>query len=88
MIGSVRLVMSRQTLSSMQAEIVRASLLVAVALSALLLVVLLGITSRLTVPMRTLSAIMRRAQEGENGRARRAGGHARDRATCSRPSTP
>ena len=65
MIGSVRLVMSRQTLSSMQAEIVRASLLVAVVLSALLLVVLLGITSRLTVPMRTLSATMRRAQDGE-----------------------
>ena len=65
MIGSVRLVMSRKTLSSMQSEIVRASLLVAVALSALLLLVLLGITSRLTVPMRTLSATMRRAQEGE-----------------------
>jgi hypothetical protein len=53
MIGSVRLVMSRKTLSSMQSEIVRASLLVAVALLALLLLVLLG-TSRLTVPMRTL----------------------------------
>ena len=65
MIGSVRLVMSRQTLSSMQGEIVRASLTVAVVLSAVLLLVLFGITSRLTVPMRNLSEIMRRAQEGE-----------------------
>jgi len=65
MIGSVRLVMSRQTLSSMQSEIVRSSLLVAVVLSAALLVVLFGITSRITGPMRNLSATMRRAQEGE-----------------------
>jgi len=65
MIGSVHLVMSRQTLSSMQDEIVRASLTVAVVLSAVLLLVLFGITSRLTVPMRNLSETMRRAQEGE-----------------------
>ena len=66
LIGSVRLVMSRQTLSSMQSEIVRASLLVAVMLSAMLLVILLAITARLTVPIRSLSAIMRRAQDGES----------------------
>lgn len=65
LIGAVRLVMSRQTLSSMKSEIVRASLAVAVVLSALLLLVLLGITQRLTVPMRNLSAVMRRAQSGE-----------------------
>ena len=65
MIGTVRLVMSRQTLSSMLSEIVRSSLTVAVVLSGLLLLVLLGITQRLTVPMRNLSAVMRRAQEGE-----------------------
>jgi len=70
LIGSVRLVISRQTLSRMQSEIVRASLLVALVLSALLLFVLLGITSRLTVPMRKLSETMNSAQNGEkNARA-------------------
>ena len=64
LLGSVRLVMSRQTLSSMRAEIVRSSLGVAVLLSAVMLLVLLAVTSRLTVPIRQLAAIMRRAQDG------------------------
>ncbi len=64
LLGSVRLVMSRQTLSSMRAEIVRSSLGMAVLLSAVMLLVLLALTSRLTVPIRQLAAIMRRAQDG------------------------
>ena len=64
LLGSVRLVMSRQTLSSMRGEIVRSSLTVAVLLSGLMLLVLLAVTSRLTVPIRQLAAIMRRAQDG------------------------
>ncbi|MFM7275221.1 MAG: ATP-binding protein, partial [Gammaproteobacteria bacterium] len=65
LLGTVRLVMSRQTLSSMRSEIVRSSLGVAVVLAAILLALLLGITSRLTVPIRQLAEIMRRAQDGE-----------------------
>jgi diguanylate cyclase (GGDEF)-like protein len=65
LIGSVRLVMSRETLASMQSEIVRSSVLVALGLSAALLLVLLGVTARLTEPMRKLAEIMRRAQQGE-----------------------
>ena len=65
-IGSVRLTMSKGTLSSMQGEIVESSIMVALLLSAVLLLVLLTITSRLTVPMRKLSDVMRRAQDGES----------------------
>lgn len=63
-IGAVRLVMSRQTLLKMQSEIVWSSVTVAVVLAGLLVLVLLGITQRLTVPMRNLAAVMRRAQDG------------------------
>lgn len=76
LIGGVRLVMSRQTLSSMKAEIVRAGLIVAVVFSAVLILVLYGITQRLTRPMRELSAVMRRAQSGEqDARAALGGTH-------------
>jgi len=65
MIGAVRLIMSRQTLANMRSEIVRSGLMVAAVLAALSLLVLFGITQRLTGPMRNLSAVMRRAQAGE-----------------------
>jgi len=65
LIGSVRLTMSKRTLLSMQNEIVQGSIAVGLALSAMLLLLLLSITSRVTNPIRKLSQIMRRAQDGE-----------------------
>ena len=63
--GYVRVLMSKDVLHDMGVGILRGNLAVSLSLAALLLIVLLFITTRLTNPLKNLAETMRRAEEGE-----------------------
>ena len=65
LVGYVRIYLGKDTLRQMEADIFRYNLLVSLALAALLLIILLAITNRITNPIRELAKIMKRAKEGE-----------------------
>ncbi len=65
LVGYVRIVLGKESIHRMEADIFRYNLLVSLALAALLLVILLAITTRITNPIRDLATIMGRAKEGE-----------------------
>ncbi|ADE14558.1 diguanylate cyclase [Nitrosococcus halophilus Nc 4] len=65
LIGFVRVVMGKDTLKTLATDILHGNLLVSIALAAVLLLVLLGITARITTPLRNLAETMRQAQLGE-----------------------
>lgn len=65
LIGFVRLVMTKKTLDSMVGDILRGNLVVSIALAAILLLLLLAITKRLTNPLKNLAETMKRAELGE-----------------------
>jgi diguanylate cyclase (GGDEF)-like protein len=65
LIGYVRVKIGKETLKRMAADILRGNLLLSSGIALVLLAVLLAITSRVTTPLRRLSEIMHRAQNGE-----------------------
>ena len=65
LIGFVRVVKGKKTLNTMARDILRGNLGVSIILAAMLLIVLLIITARLTKPLKNLSEIMQRADQGE-----------------------
>jgi diguanylate cyclase (GGDEF)-like protein len=64
-LGHVRVVMGKETLNTMENNILRTNLVVSSTLSGILLFVLLAITTRMTTPLRNLADKMRRAEGGE-----------------------
>ncbi|MEN8129292.1 MAG: response regulator, partial [Pseudomonadota bacterium] len=64
-LGHVRVVMGKETLNTMEENILRTNLVVSSALSGILLFILLTITTRMTTPLRKLAEKMHRAEEGE-----------------------
>lgn len=64
-IGYVRLVMSKDTLKRMEADILRYNFTVSITLASLLLLALLAITNRVTRPLQDLAKTMHRAERGE-----------------------
>lgn len=64
-IGYVRLAMSQQTLKQMEADILKYNLAVSTAMAVVLLLILRTITARVTIPIKNLASIMRRAESGE-----------------------
>ena len=65
LLGHVRVVMSKDSLTTMADNLLRINLLVSITLAGILLAVLLAITRRVTTPLKNLSEIMRRAEAGE-----------------------
>lgn len=65
LIGFVRLVMDKGTLESMEQGILRINLAVSGGFALTFLVLLMGLTRRLTRPLKALAAIMGRASAGE-----------------------
>jgi diguanylate cyclase (GGDEF)-like protein len=65
LIGFVRVVMGKETLKTMAANILNTNMLVSVAFATIFLLFLLAITKRLTTPLKHLADIMRRATSGE-----------------------
>lgn len=65
LLGHVRVIIGKDTLSAMTSDILQTTFLVSGALATVLLLLLLGITSRVTTPINNLSEIMRRAEQGE-----------------------
>jgi diguanylate cyclase (GGDEF)-like protein len=65
LIGFVRLTMGKETLTSMQASLLRANLGASGAIALLFLVFLLAITRRLTTPLKHLAGLMERASANE-----------------------
>ena len=64
-LGHVRVILGKETLNTMEQNILRTNLVVSSTLSAILLFVLLAITTRMTTPLRNLADKMRRAEKGE-----------------------
>lgn len=64
LVGYVRLLMGKETLRSMEADIFRFNLIVSFALAAVLLVFLLAITNQMTGPLNKLAGVMRSARAG------------------------
>jgi diguanylate cyclase (GGDEF)-like protein len=65
LIGHVRVKMGKSTLKTMAASILHTNLLVSIAFALVLLLLLLAITKRLTIPLKNLAEIMRKASSGE-----------------------
>ncbi|MEH6358116.1 MAG: EAL domain-containing protein [Pseudomonadales bacterium] len=64
LIGYVRLLMGKETLRRMEADIFRFNLIVSFVLAGVLLIVLLAITKQMTNPLNKLAGVMRSAREG------------------------
>jgi len=65
LLGHVQVVIGKQTLSAITADILQSTFLVSGSLAVILLLSLLAITSRVTTPLKNLADIMRRAEQGE-----------------------
>ncbi len=65
LIGFVRVAMAKSTLNNLSGTILHSNLLVSITLAAVLLLLLLGITTRLVVPLKNLAENMKRADRGE-----------------------
>ncbi len=65
LVGFVRVVMGKDTLKTMASDILRGNLVISVVLAAVLLLLLLGITTRMTRPLKALAESMHRAELGE-----------------------
>ncbi len=65
LIGFVRLVMSKESLKTMKANILYSNFAVSAVFAMVFLLFLFGITHRLTTPLKHLAGRMRRAQAGE-----------------------
>jgi diguanylate cyclase (GGDEF)-like protein len=65
LLGFVRLAMGKDTLWAMENSILRTNLVVAIAFASLFLLILLGVTKRLTTPLQHLANTMDRASAGE-----------------------
>lgn len=65
LLGHVRVIIGKETLSAMTADIMQSTFMVSGILASILLVLLLAITSRVTTPLKNLADIMRRAEQGE-----------------------
>jgi diguanylate cyclase (GGDEF)-like protein len=65
LLGFVRIVVSKETLKRMGADILRSNLIISTTFAGLLFLVLLTLTARLTTPLQNLANIMRRANLGE-----------------------
>ena len=65
LLGHVQVAVGKETLNAMEADILRTNLVVSGSLAALILLVLLSITRRLTTPVKHLASIMTRAAGGE-----------------------
>lgn len=65
LLGFVRLVMGKDTLLAMERSILHTNLVVAIAFASVFLLILLGITKRLTTPLQQLAQTMDRASAGE-----------------------
>ena len=64
LVGYVRLLMGKETLRRMEADIFRFNLIVSFVLAGVLLVILLAITNQMTRPLNKLASVMRSAREG------------------------
>jgi diguanylate cyclase (GGDEF)-like protein len=64
-IGYVTLVLSKSTLNGMTLQILRSNIAISTLVAIILLILLLFLTRRLTIPIRELSRVMRKAQSGE-----------------------
>lgn len=67
LIGFVRVALGKGTLQRVAADILRGNLLVSVTLALMLLLLLMAITKRMTLPLQELAARMKRAEGGEKG---------------------
>lgn len=65
LLGFVRLAMGKDTLWAMENSILRTNLVVVIAFASLFLLILLGVTKRLTTPLQHLANTMDRASAGE-----------------------
>lgn len=65
LIGFVRVVMGKNTLKALERDILQGNLLVSITLSAVLLLFLLAITTRMTTPLKNLAEKMKQAELGE-----------------------
>ncbi len=65
LLGYVRLVMSKKTLNRMTSNILKYNLIVSIIMASILLLLLLAITSKVTIPIKHLAEAMRRAKDGE-----------------------
>ncbi len=65
LIGFVRVVIGKETLDAMVADILHGNLVASMSLASILLFLLLAITRRLTTPLKNLADMMRRAKQGE-----------------------
>lgn len=65
LIGFVRVAMVKATLNDLAGTILHSNLVASTALAAILLLLLLGITTRLIVPLKNLAEDMKRAERGE-----------------------
>ena len=64
LVGYVRLLMGKETLRRMEADIFRFNLIVSFVLAGVLLIILLAITKQMTSPLNKLAGVMRSAKEG------------------------
>lgn len=64
LVGYVRLLVGKETLRRMEADIFRFNLVVSFVLAGVLLVILLAITNQMTRPLNELAGVMRSAREG------------------------
>ncbi|ADJ28094.1 EAL domain-containing protein [Nitrosococcus watsonii] len=65
LIGFVRVMMGKGTLKTLARDILRGNLLVSITLAAVLLLLLLAITARMTTPLKNLAEKMKQAELGE-----------------------
>ncbi|HEC17095.1 MAG TPA: EAL domain-containing protein [Sedimenticola sp.] len=65
LLGYVRVLIGKETLAAMTSDIMRGTFFVSGLLAAILLMLLLAITSRVTTPLKNLAEIMRRAEQGD-----------------------
>ncbi len=74
LVGYVQVMVSKESLQKVSADILRSNLIISFGIAALLLLLLLAITNRVTQPIEKLSQVMSQAQKGErNVRAHLAG---------------
>ncbi len=64
-IGSVKLVFSKESLQTIQTDILQGNVVVSFVVALLLLAIVIFLARRMTTPLNDLSAVMHRAQQGE-----------------------
>jgi diguanylate cyclase (GGDEF)-like protein len=73
-VGLVRLTVTKHHLKALNSRIVRDNLMISSGLAALLLMLLLWVTTRLTTPLKNLADLMRRSEAGESNLRAKLGG--------------